>query len=463
MRTIVTLAVAAAVFATDACAAPDEGVRALARELFERVIAFRTSEGLGEVPRMAGYLAGRFKEGGFPSEDVHLLPLGETASLVVRYRGAGGGGKAILVLAHMDVVTAKPEDWQRDPFKLIEEGGYFFGRGTADIKGDLVAITTAFLRLRAEEFVPARDLVIVFSGDEETGMRTISDVVHSHRDLVDAEFALNGDGGGGVLNDATGKPVVYYVQGAEKSYASFDLTVRNPGGHSSQPRKDNAIYELADALKALQAHRFPVMWNDWTLGSLKATAAATPGRLGEAMARFAADPRDQSAADVIAGSPQYVGRTRTTCVATELRGGHAENALPQSATATVNCRIFPGTSVEEVKAALQQAVGTGVEVRTLGSPHSSNPSPMREDVMTAVARAVHAGYPGVPLVPDMAPYATDGSVVRAAGIPTYGVSGMFVKDSEDYSHGLNERVPVASFYAALDHWYVLLKDLAGRR
>ena len=416
-----------------------------------------------EVPEVVGYLAGKFRDGGFADEEVHILPVDGTASLVVRYRGNGKGSRPILVLAHMDVVAAKPQDWTRDPFKLVEEGGYFFGRGTADNKADLAAITVTFLRLKSESFVPTRDLIILFTGDEETGMKTVRDAVTNHRDLVDAEFALNGDGGGGSLDEETGKPRVYYVQGAEKSYASFDMTARNPGGHSAEPRRDNAIYELAAALTALQSYRFRVMWNDWTIGSLRSAAAATPGPLGQAMARFAADPHDAAAADIIAESPSQVGKMRTTCVATRLTGGHADNALPQTATATVNCRIFPGMSLAEVKSALQRLAGPRIEVRALGSPQPGGSSPIRPDVMTAVAKAVHTSYPGVPLVPDMAAYATDGAVCRAAGIPTYGVRGLFLKESEDFSHGLDERIPVRSFHAAVDHWYVLLKELAGTR
>jgi acetylornithine deacetylase/succinyl-diaminopimelate desuccinylase-like protein len=442
--------------------APAE-VRAQARDIFQNVIGFKTSEGFGQVPTMVQYLTGKFREAGFPSDDIHVVPLGETAALVVRYRGTGKGGKPILLMAHMDVVTARPEDWERDPFKLIEENGYFFGRGTADIKSEVALLTTTFLRLKAEKFVPTRDLIIAFSGDEETTMATAKSLASGHRDLIDAEFALNGDGGGGQLDDATGAPMLYRVQGAEKSYASYDLTVRNPGGHSSQPRADNAIYDLAEALRKLQAYQFPIMWNEWTIGSFAQSASATPGPIGEAMARFAANPGDPAAAAVLAGDPSLVGRTRTTCVATMLRGGHADNALPQSATATVNCRIFPGTSVDEVKATLQQVAGDKVEVQTLGTPHSSGPSPMRKDVMDAVTKAVHASYPGVKLVPDMAPYATDGSVYRGAGIPTYGVNSIFLKDQDDFSHGLNERISVASFYAGLDHWYVMLKTLAGKR
>ncbi|HVN77019.1 MAG TPA: M20/M25/M40 family metallo-hydrolase [Thermoanaerobaculaceae bacterium] len=462
MKRILAALALALVPAFAGAGAPAE-VRARAREIFEAIIAFRTSVGLGQVPVMAEYLARTFEAGGFAAGDVRVVPLGETASLVVRYRGTGEGGRPIALLAHMDVVTARREEWRRDPFVLVEENGYFFGRGTLDIKCEVALLTATFLRLKAERFVPTRDLIIAFSGDEETEMATSRDLVRNHRDLVDAEFALNGDGGEGILDETTGKPLVYHLQGAEKAIASYEFTVHNPGGHSSYPRADNAIYELADALKRLQAYHFPVMWNEWTIASLRATAAVTPGALGEAMRRFAADPRDAAAADAIAASPQNVGRTRTTCVATMLRGGHADNALPQSATATVNCRIFPATGIDEVRSTLEKVAGAGVEVTTLGHPWSSGPSPMRSDVVAAVAEAVHASWPGVEIVPDMVPYATEGSVYRAAGIPTYGVCSQFIKDSDVFSHGLDERLPVASFYAGLDHWYVLLKALAGTR
>jgi acetylornithine deacetylase/succinyl-diaminopimelate desuccinylase-like protein len=294
-------------------------------------------------------------------------------------------------------------------------------------------------------------------------MATTKELAGKYRALTDAEFALNGDGGGGALDDATGRPLYYTLQGAEKSYASYQITFRNAGGHSSRPRADNAIYDLADALKALQAYQFPVMWNDWTIGGFKAAAATVPGELGAAMAKFAAEPGDAEAAAILSRSPAYVGRVRTTCVATMLSGGHADNALPQSASVTVNCRIFPGTGVEDVRATLQRVVGEKATVATLDDPNTSPPSPMRADIVAAVAKAVHANYPGVPIVPDMAAYATDGAVFRGAGIPTYGVGSVFIKPADESSHGLDERVPVASFYAGLDHWYVLLKSLAGRK
>jgi acetylornithine deacetylase/succinyl-diaminopimelate desuccinylase-like protein len=462
MRASIILLVLAAMGTQGTTPTPPERVRQEAREIYARAIAFKSSIGLGQVPSLAAYLADKLRSAGIPDADIHILPLGETASLVARYRGDGTGGRPILFLAHMDVVTANPKEWERDPFTLVEQDGYFFGRGTADVKCGVTVITETFLRLKREGFVPTRDLVIVFTGDEETSQATTRDLVENHRDLVDAELALNADGGGGVLDEGTGKARFYYLQGAEKSYATFELTVHNPGGHSSEPRVENAIYELADALKALQAYRFPVQSNEWTRGSFAASGVATPGALGEAMTRFAANPQDTEASDLLAVEPTYVGRTRTTCVATMLKAGHAENALPQTATATVNCRIFPGTSRADVQAQLQRLAGAKVEI-TADRGFDSVASPLRDDVRTAVAQAVHASYPGIPIVPDQASYYTDGSILRAAGIPTYGVSGMFLKDSDNFAHGLNERMGVSAFYNGLTHWYVLTKALAGSR
>ena len=434
-----------------------------ARDIFQRVIAFKTSVGLGQVPALAEYLAGEFRSAGFAASDIHILPLGETASLVVRYRGDGSGGKPILVMAHLDVVTAKREDWERDPFTLVEENGYFYGRGTLDIKAGVTALTATFLRLKAEGFVPRRDLVIVFSGDEETNQDTMADLVKNHRDLIDAEFALNTDAGGGVLDEATGRPLIYGLQTAEKTYTSYELTVHNPGGHSSQPRLDNAIYELADALQKVQAYRFPIMWSDTTIGYFKATGEITPGALGDMMRRFAANPKDKASGDYLYADFAHVGITRTTCIPTLLRGGHADNALPQSATATINCRIFPGVDPAAVKTTLAGIVGSKVDVAIVGTSIWSDASPLRPDVMAAVTRAVHLRNPGVPVVPKQESGATDGIFLRAAGIPTYGVGNTFIKGSDDFSHGLNERLPTKSFYDGLEYWHGLLTDLAGTR
>ena len=438
-----------------------------AREILRVAVAAKTSVGLGQVPALVDYLVGRFKAAGFPESDIHVVRYGETASLVVRYRGEPRAGapkkKPIAFLGHMDVVTAKPEDWQRDPFTLVEENGYFYGRGTYDDKNTVSLLTATFLRLKADGFVPSRDLILVFTGDEETEGANAKDLVTNHRDLVDAEFALNGDAGGGALTEDDGRPIAYGIQTAEKTYASFELTVKNPGGHSSRPRKDNAIYELADALKAVQAYRFPVMWNDTTLASFRSAGPATAGPLGEAMRRFAANPGDTAAAEVLGESPAEVGRTRTTCIPTFLRGGHADNALPQSATATINCRIFPGVKVEDVKAQLQKLAGPAVAVTTIGNPEASDESPLRPDVLAAVTKAVHARNPGVPVSPYQESGGTDGRLFRAAGIPTYGVGETFIKESDVYIHGLNERLPVKAFYDGLEHWHILILEIAGPR
>jgi acetylornithine deacetylase/succinyl-diaminopimelate desuccinylase-like protein len=436
-----------------------------AREIFAKVISIPTSVGLRKVPELAEYLAGEFRAAGFPGEDITIvpfkLPADETASLIVRYRGDGTGGKPILLLAHMDVVTAKREDWMRDPYTLVEENGYFYGRGTYDVKNGVTQLTTVFLRLKAEKFVPRRDLIIYFSGDEETAMSTTLAVAKQHRALIDAEYALNSDGGGGTLDDETGKPLFFGLQAAEKTYADFKLTTRNAGGHSSLPRPDNAIYDLAAALVKLRQFSFPVMWNDTTIAGFAAASKTTPGELGQAMAKFAANPRDAAAAATLAANPAYVGQTRTTCVATMLDGGHAENALPQSAAANVNCRIFPGVKIEDIRLALAGVVGEGVEVAVVGEPMSSDASPLRPDIVAAVTRVVHKFYPGANIVPQQASGATDGLVFRSVGIPTYGVDPTFIRDKDAFAHGLDERLPVKSFYDGLEMWYLLVKDLAG--
>lgn len=455
-------ALIALAIAAPCAAAPLTKDQTEARALYAKLISYKTSEGLGQVPVMAQYLVDQFRAAGFPEADIHLVPVGETAGLVVRYRGDGSGGKPILLMAHMDVVAADPKDWQRDPFTLVEENGYFFGRGTSDVKDGIATLTQTFLRMKREGFVPTRDLVIVFTGDEETEMATTRDLSSTHKSLIgDAEFALNYDGGGGTLEE-DGTARTYSIQTAEKSYADFELSTHDAGGHSSRPTPTNAIYQLADALKKVQAYQFPTMWNDTTLAEFAAEGKVAPGPLGAAMRAYAKDPKDAAAVATLAADPGNVGRTRTTCVATMLRGGHGRNALPQSATANINCRIFPGTSIEDVRKTLQDVAGKNVDVQVIGDPIASDASPLRPDVMEAVTRAVHTLYPGIAIVPNQSSGATDGMYFRAAGIPTYGVGGMFMKDSDGFAHGLNERVPVKGFYDGLDYWYTLLKDLAGK-
>jgi acetylornithine deacetylase/succinyl-diaminopimelate desuccinylase-like protein len=440
-------------------------LQAKARELLANIIRYKSAVGPDENPQLADYLAGEFRAAGFTGDDLRVERYKETAYLVVRYRGQPKKGqpaqKPILLLSHMDVVPALREHWKRDPFTLDEANGFFYGRGTLDVKGGLATLTALFLRLKQEKFVPTRDLIIVFSGDEETTGETTRDLLTRHRDWVDAEYALNTDAGGGTLA-TDGSARSYNIQTAEKTYASYKLSAYNPGGHSSQPRADNAIYELADALKQVQAYRFPAMSTETTRAYFKAMGASTAGPLGEAMQAFAANPQDAAAADVLWANPAYVGATRTTCVATMLRGGHAENALPQQAAATVNCRLFPGVKPTDVADQLQALVGKQVEVSLIGEPHYSDGSPLRKDVVDAVTASIHTRYPGIPIIPIQESGATDGIFYRAAGIPTYGISEVFIRPQDQFAHGLDERIPVESYYDGLEHWYRIVKTLAGR-
>lgn len=429
-----------------------------AREIYSRIVAFRTAEGHRQTAPMVAYLIDVLTKGGVPSADIATLEVGEATAMIVRVPGKADR-KPILFSAHMDVVDARPEEWERDPFTLIEENGMFFGRGTMDNKAGVTALVSTILRLKAERLQPARTLLFAFVGDEETQMDTTRQIA-VHPWVKGAELAINTDAGGVLLDDASGKPLIYLVQGAEKTYATFELTVTNEGGHSSRPRADNAIYQLAQALLKVQAHRFPVMANDLTRSYLGAVGKVQGGELGDALRRFAADPNDAAAADVLASSSEFVGTTRTTCVATMLEGGHAENALPQTAKALVNCRIFPDVEVEQVCAELAKAIDDSeVKIAVRNKPESSPVSEMRPDMMKAITRAVHAKHPGVPIVPYLESGGTDGKAYRRAGIPTYGSAGYFSKASEMYAHGLNERLPVSAFYEGLEHVYALAVEL----
>ena len=440
-----------------------QDARAQARALLEELVGVDTSPDSGRVPVLTALLSARFIAGGFESRDVTVVPYKNTSSLVVRYRGYGSGGRPIALLVHLDVVAARAEDWGRNPYSLVEENGYFIGRGTLDVKQEAALMATTFLTLRAQGFVPTRDLILVFTGDEETDGETAEDLVSHHRDLVDAEFALNSDNlGGGVLDEVDGRPRLFRVQGAEKASLIYYVEAHGTPGHSSQPRADNAIFALADALAAIERYRFPVMWNDWTRGDFRETATSAPAPLAAAMKAFAKNPLDRHASDVLSADSVYVGRVRTTCTATILEGGHAPNALPQSARATVSCRVFPGTTAAQVLQSLQRIAGPRVTVKLSAEVIVSDASPLREDVMAAVARAVAAANPGARIAPTQSSYATDGAVFRAAGIPTYGVGGTFIRESEQFAHGLNERIPVESFYRGLVHWETLIRVLASR-
>jgi acetylornithine deacetylase/succinyl-diaminopimelate desuccinylase-like protein len=320
-------------------------------------------------------------------------------------------------------------------------------------------LTATFARLIREGFTPTRDLIIAFTGDEESTMETIQMLVNDHRHLIDAEFVLNSDAGGG-YRDHDNNPVSYLLQAAEKTYVTYEITIRNPGGHSSRPRADNAIYELATVLKNIEQYRFPSRVNEITEGYFREMSTLVGGELGEAMGAYAREPGNAEAQAVLETHPGEVGSTRTTCIATMLEAGHAENALPQSATATINCRIFPGVPPEEVKAQLVRAAANpGLEVVSIYDANEGPMSPMREDVTATVGKAANDHYSEVPLIPEMSAGATDSQYTRMAGMPSYGVRGLFMRPEDKFAHGLNERVPVDSFFTALDYWHQVLTEL----
>ena len=431
-----------------------------ARELFERLISFRSAAGHKQVPPMVQYMTEALRAGGVPQANILTLPHGETMALLVRVPGTEAAARPILFSAHMDVVDARPEDWERSPFTLVEEKGMFYGRGTSDNKAGVASMLSTILRLHADRRSLQRTLVFAFIGDEEEGMQTTR-LVAAHEWVKNAEFAINTDAGGGTLAE-DGRPQYYLIQGAEKTYADFKLMATNEGGHSSWPRRDNAIYDLARALTRIEAHRFPVMANELTRSYLAVIGKAVGGAPGQMLQRFAANPADQAAADALWDMPAYVGRTRTTCVATMVEAGHAPNALPQRATANVNCRIFPGHSLDDVRKGLVEAIGdTKIAVEVPVDVNVSPVSEPRADVTAAITTSIHRRYPGIPITPYLETGGTDGLVYRSAGIPTYASSGIFMKNSDVFAHGLNERIPVSSFYQGVDHIHDLAVTLGG--
>lgn len=427
-------------------------------DMLRHAIATQTVEGKDQVQVFARYLADKLESVGFAASDIEIIPVEHTVALVARYPGKDKNLKPVLLSAHMDVVAANPADWQRDPFRLIEENGYLYGRGVADMKTGVIGLIETMMRFKREGYVPRRGMILVFSGDEETRMASTRELARRYHD---AEFLLNADAGGGTYDDDL-KPIVYEVQAAEKSYADFLLTVTSPGGHSSEPQPaKNAIYRLAKALDRVAAYQFPVRHSEITLASLKATGEHSKGPLAEAMLRFAANPDDAAAAATISADPAYVGQIRTTCIATMLEGGHALNALPQRATANINCRIFPGTPVSSVRETLASEINDAtVKITVQPPPPVESPaSPLRKDVMAAVTAAIHKRYPKVDVVPGMSAGATDSMFFRNAGVPSYGVAPLFAKDNDTFAHGLNERLLAAEVPASLDYWHDLLTRL----
>ena len=444
--------------------------QAKTRALFKQTIEIPSVRGRGEVPQVAKLLADQFRAAGIPDADIHFMPYealpgDKTEALIVRWRSPHPTKKPMLILGHMDVVEAKREDWKYDPFQFREEGGYFLGRGTSDMKNGDVATTMAAVKLMSQGFKPNRDIIFFYSGDEETEGKGATLGSTQWRDLTDAEFGLNADGGGASY-DRNFRPLGFGISMAEKTFQTYFFTTHNPGGHSSRPRPDNAIYDLADALEKLRTHRFEPMQNDITRGYF-AERAQQEGNspLGQQIRAWLANPKDGAAADAIEANPLEVGLTRTRCVATMLKGGHADNALPQTAQATVNCRIFPGVEPKQIQAELQQLVGPKVEVTPdpgyIGVPTPA--SPPRADVINAVkAASLRFHGPAMHVFPVMSTGASDGSFFRAKGIPVYDVDGSWgISPDDERAHGLDERIPVRAMYDDVLHWEMIMKALAG--
>ena len=440
------------------------------REVFKQAIEIPSVHHRGEVPRVAKLLADQFRAAGIPDADIHFmpyegLPSDKTMALIVRWRSAHPTKKPMLILGHMDVVEAKREDWKFDPFVFREQDGYFLGRGTSDMKNGDVATTMAAVKLMSEGFKPDRDIIFFYSGDEETEGKGATLGASEWRNLTDAEFGLNADGGCAAY-DANFKPLGCGISVAEKTFQTYFLTTRNPGGHSSRPRPDNAIYDLADVLEKLRTYRFRPMQNPANRGYFEERAKQEGNSpLGNAIRAWLANPNDGAAADIVEASPIDVGLTRTRCVATMLKGGHADNALPQSATATVNCRIMPGVQPKEVQAELQQMAGPKVEVTPdpayIGVPTPA--SPLRPDVLAAVTKSIQRFHgPQMHVFPVMQAGASDGSFFRAKGIPVYDVDGSWgISPLDDRAHGLDERIPVRAMYDDVLHWESIIRDLAS--
>ncbi|MGL3822387.1 M20/M25/M40 family metallo-hydrolase [Sphingopyxis sp. R3-92] len=427
-----------------------------AKTILKDSIAIPTVAGRGKVPQLAAYYAGVLKAAGYADSDIVITPLGETATLAVTLAGTGKG-KPIVLLGHMDVVEADAKDWTRDPFVPVEENGYIFGRGSEDNKFDVAMMVATMAQLKKDGFKPKRSIILALSGDEETEMLTTRALAQTYKG---AEMALNGDGGGGTIGE-DGKAKYYGLQAGEKTYADYVLEVTNPGGHSSRPGAVNAIAQLSDALAKVGAYRFAPQQNELTKVGMPIVADQVGGDIGAALKAFAANPDDAAAVAKIRADPEYVGQIGTTCVPTLVKGGHAENALPQRATANINCRIFPGVGIEAVRAELEKLIADpAIKVNTDPDATASDASPLRPDVVAAVTRAVHARFPGLPIIPSMSAGATDSLYFRAVGVPSYGVAGLFSKASDSFAHGLNERAPVDAIPGALAHWDSLLRDLS---
>jgi acetylornithine deacetylase/succinyl-diaminopimelate desuccinylase-like protein len=442
--------------------AADDPHRTLLRDIYKELIETNTTDSSGDCTRAAEAMAARLRAAGFAAEDVRVLvPPGNAkkGNLVARLRGTGAR-KPLLLLAHIDVVEARREDWSTDPFKLTERDGYLYGRGTTDDKAMAAIFVANLIRMKAEDFKPERDIILALTADEEGGdFNGVDFLVKNHRALVDAEFGIN-EGGSGQLKG--GERLLNGVQASEKVFQSFRLETTNRGGHSSQPRRDNAIYQLAAALTRIAAHEFPLNLNEVTRAYFERMSKIEKGQLAADMKAVAVNPPDPAAVKSLSETPYYNALMRTTCVATRLEGGHADNALPQAARALVNCRILPQENAAQVQAALTRAVNdAGVKIAPVGEFKASPPSPLSPAVMQPIERVTERLWRGTPVVPLMGTGATDSLYFRQVGIPVYGVSGVFGDIEDNRAHGRDERILIKSLYEAQEFLYELAKAFAS--
>ena len=449
-------ACAALSLSAPASAAPDE---ALAREVLAEIVAINTApSGGGDTRAMVDALVRRLRDAGFAAEDIATPGISDTLpSLVVRYRSPNPQARPVLMMAHMDVVEALPSDWSFPPFQLTEQDGWLYGRGSEDNKAGVAVLVANFIQLRREGFVPDRDLIVMLTADEETNGLSAQLLGTTHRDLIDADFALNTDGGGVITGD-DGTPLAFVMQTAEKVYATYALTASDPGGHSSLPKPDSPISALARALVALEDWHFPINLGETSRAFFARSSAVAPEEDRPLLAALAAWQPGDAEPEGLAGNVYYNSLARTTCVATQLAGGHAENALPQTARAVVNCRVLPQESnayVEEQLRAL--AAPYGVSLENVFPYMSSPPSPLRDDVLAVVSETALRHFGPVPVIPELSTGATDGAFTRNAGIPTYGVGAVAEDPAGTRIHGRDERISIASFNLSLAYWYDLTR------
>ncbi|HEX5283682.1 MAG TPA: M20/M25/M40 family metallo-hydrolase [Bryocella sp.] len=476
--TMLTMSVASALLlcafqalAQTAPALPEQD-RVLARDIFKQLIETNTQDSNGSVTAAAVKMRQRLLDAGFPAEDLVLAgPNDRKQNLVARYRGkAGSTLKPIITICHLDVVEARKADWTTDPYQFVEKDGYFYGRGTQDIKEEDAALVESFIRMKREGYVPDRDLVIALTADEEGGSSNGVAWLLEHRpDLMKADFVINPDAGG--LELRGGKPTEVDVEATEKLYADFEVTATNPGGHSSQPRPDNAIYELVHALAKLEASPFPAELNAVTRAELEAKARISDPQRAQIIRGVLRDPPDPKAVAEFSKDPTDNSTLRTTCVATMVSAGHARNALPAMAESNVNCRILPGHSQEEIRQKLihifgdpkltvsyvndaGQAVGLGSAKKSMETP------PAREDVYGPLRRVTEEMWPGLPVIPTMSTGASDSIITMAAGIPSYGISGMGVDFDDDRAHGRDERIRTDAFYQGVEFRYLYMEAVS---